>query len=123
MYLLSNREGDQLTDHQDSPWIAGCENCRAELVEACRVAGFDPRIAYTSDDIVVEQALVAAGLGVTTIPGLALRSHHAPGVKATEVPTFRRRVLLATLGAPPDPPATAAFVAAFQAAIDPTIGT
>lgn len=121
MYLLSNREGDQLTDHQDSPWIAGCEHCRAEFVEACHVAGFDPHIAYTSDDIIVEQALVAAGLGVTTIPGLALRSHRAPGVEATEIPTFRRRVLLAAFGAPPDPPATAAFIAAFQTAIDQTI--
>lgn len=91
------------------------------LVEACRVAGFDPHIVYTSDDIIVEQALVAAGLGVTTIPGLALRSHRAPGVEASEIPTFRRRVLLAALGAPPDPPATAAFIAAFQAAIEQTI--
>lgn len=122
MYLLSNRAGDQLTDHQDSPWIAGCEHCRAEFVEACRVAGFAPHIAYTSDDIIVEQALVAAGLGVTTIPGLALRSHHAPGVEATEIPTFRRRVLLATFGAPPDTRATTVFITAFQAAIDEIIG-
>jgi DNA-binding transcriptional LysR family regulator len=122
MYLLSNREGEQLADHRDSPWIAGCEHCRKELVEACRAAGFDPRISYTSDDIIVEQALVAAGLGVTTIPGLALRSHRAAGVEATEVPEFRRRILLATLGAAPDPSATAAFIAAFQDAIDQTTG-
>jgi len=121
MYLLSNREGDRLADHRDSPWIAGCEHCRKELLEACRVAGFDPRIAYTSDDIIVEQALVAAGLGVTTIPGLALRSHRAAGVEATEVPEFRRRILLATLGSPPDPSATAAFIAAFQDAIEQTM--
>ena len=121
MFLVSTRAGDRLTDHRDSPWIAGCEHCRTELVEACRVAGFDPHITYTSDDIIVEQALVAAGLGVTTIPGLALRSHRAPGVEATEIPSFRRRVLLASLGTPPDPPATAAFIAAFQATIDQVI--
>lgn len=117
MYLLSRTQGDQLTDHRNSPWIAGCEHCRREFVDACRVAGFSPRIAYTSDDVIVEQALVAAGLGVTTTPGLALRSHRAVGVEATKIPTFRRRVWLATIGAPPDPPATAAFIAALDAAI------
>lgn len=117
MYLLSRQQGEQLTDHQDSPWIAGCEHCRREFVDACQVAGFTPRIVYTSDDIIVEQALVAAGLGVTTIPGLALRSHRAPGIEATEIPTFRRRVLLAAFGDPPDPPATTAFIAALDSAI------
>jgi DNA-binding transcriptional LysR family regulator len=121
MYLVSTQAGDQLADHRDSPWIAGCVNCRKELVEACQVAGFEPHIAYTSDDIIVEQALVAAGLGVTTIPGLALRSHRAAGVEATEIPEFRRRVLLATLGTPPDPAATVAFITAFQDAIDQII--
>jgi DNA-binding transcriptional LysR family regulator len=121
MYLLSQRQGEQMTDHQDSPWIAGCEHCRREFVDACQTAGFTPRIAYTSDDIIVEQALVAAGLGVTTIPGLALRSHRAPGIEATEIPAFRRRVLLATFGDPPDPPATAAVIAALDSAIAITL--
>ncbi|TDP94977.1 LysR family transcriptional regulator [Labedaea rhizosphaerae] len=114
MYLLSRTPGETLTDHVDSPWIAGCENCRAEFVDACAAAGFTPRIAYTSDDVIVEQSLVAAGLGVTTIPGLSLRSHRAAGIEATEIPGFRRRILLATFGDPPDPPATAAFVAALD---------
>jgi DNA-binding transcriptional LysR family regulator len=117
MYLLSKARGDTLTDHVDSPWIAGCEHCRREFVDACQAAGFSPRIAYTSDDIIVEQALVAAGLGVTTTPGLALRSHRIEGIEATEVPGFRRRVLLATFGDPPDPPATAAFIAALDAVV------
>ena len=114
MYLLSRTQGDRLTDHVDSPWIAGCENCRVEFVDACAAAGFTPRIAYTSDDVIVEQSLVAAGLGVTTTPGLALRAHRAPGIEATEIPGFRRRILLATFGDPPDPPATAAFIAALD---------
>jgi DNA-binding transcriptional LysR family regulator len=120
MYLLSKAEGDTLTDHEDSPWIAGCDNCRREFVDACQAAGFSPRVAYTSDDIIVEQALVAAGLGVTTTPGLALRSHRIEGIEATEIPGFRRRVLLATFGDPPDPPATAAFIAALDEVV-PTV--
>ena len=117
MYLLSRRPGERLADHRDSAWIAGCERCRREFVDVCEGVGFTPRIAFTSEDVVVEQALVAAGLGVTTMPGMALRSHRAAGVEATEIPGFRRRVLLATFGEPPDPPATAAFVEAVQSVL------
>ncbi|MFC4114218.1 LysR family transcriptional regulator [Nonomuraea zeae] len=118
MYLLSRDAGATLEGHRDSTWIAGCENCRAELLQFCQAAGFSPRIAYTSDDIVVEQAFVAAGLGVTTMPGLALRSHHADGVVASELPAFRRRIYLATFGEPPDPPATTAFIDALRTAVE-----
>jgi len=117
MYLLSLRHGDTLTDHRDAAWIAGCEHCRRDFIAVCEAAGFTPNIAYTSDDIIVEQALVAAGLGVTTMPGLALRSHQAPGVQATALAGHRRRVYVATYGDPPDPPATSAFVAALRTAV------
>jgi DNA-binding transcriptional LysR family regulator len=114
MYLLSLEPGQTLEDHRDAPWIAGCEHCRREFVDACDRAGFIPRIAYTSDDVIVEQALVAAGMGVTTMPGLALRTHRAAGIEATALPDFRRRVYLATYGDPPDPPATTAFTTALH---------
>jgi len=114
MHLLSTQAGETLLDHRASPWIAGCERCRREFVGACQSAGFTPRIMYTSDDPVVEQALVASGLGVTTMPGLTLTIHRAPGIETTEVPGFRRRVYVATYGEPPDPPATEAFVHAVR---------
>lgn len=116
--LLSLRAGETLLDHRDSPWIAGCEHCRLEFVATCEAAGFTPRIACTSDDIIVDQALVAAGLGVTTMPSLALRSYRAAGVETSELEGYRRRVYVVTYGEPPDPPATAAFVAALRAAAD-----
>jgi DNA-binding transcriptional LysR family regulator len=117
MHLLSLEPGQTLPDHRDSAWIAGCEHCRREFVDACDKAGFTPRIAYTSDDVIVEQALVAAGMGVTTVPGLALRTHRAPGIQATALRDFRRRVYLAAYGDPPDPPATTAFIAALHHAV------
>src|SRR5215475_12289237 len=120
MYLLSLEPGQTLTDHRDSAWIAGCEHCRREFVEACDQAGFGPYIAYTSDDVIVEQALVAAGMGVTTMPGLALRTHRAAGIQATALRDFERRVYLATYGDPPDPPATTAFIAALHHAVQQT---
>jgi DNA-binding transcriptional LysR family regulator len=117
MYLLSLEPGQTLEDQRDAAWIAGCEHCRREFVDACDRVGFTPRIAYTSDDVIVEQALVAAGMGVTTMPGLALRTHRAAGIEATALPDFRRRVYLATYGDPPDPPATAAFTTALHQAV------
>ncbi|SDD75279.1 LysR family transcriptional regulator [Glycomyces harbinensis] len=116
MYLVSAEPGQTLLDHRDSAWIGGCTRCRRELLDACAAVGFTPEIAYTSDDIIVQHSLIAAGLGVTTNPGLALRTHHRDGVAATEIPHFRRRVHLVTYGEPPDPPATAAFIAALHVA-------
>jgi DNA-binding transcriptional LysR family regulator len=116
LYLLSRHPGQQLEDHRDSVWIGGCERCRATLITTCERAGFTPRIAYTSDDMVVVQSLVAAGMGVGTLPGLALRAHHARGVHATLLPGDSRGVFVATYGEPPDPPATAAVVATLVSA-------
>src|SRR6266542_4021412 len=70
-YLLSPRRVRTLAALRDATWIAGCERCRSHLLSLCADDGFEPRIEYTSDDMVVMQALVVAGLGVTTIPGLA----------------------------------------------------
>jgi DNA-binding transcriptional LysR family regulator len=112
IYLLSLREDDRLTDHRDAAWIGGCDRCQEELNSVCARHGFSPRIVSHSDDIVVVQALVAAGVGVSTQPGLALQAHHRPGVHATELTGFRRQIHAATYGDPPDPPAVAAVVAA-----------
>jgi DNA-binding transcriptional LysR family regulator len=119
LFLLTNGGGATLAEHAGTPWIAGCERCRGHLVELCEGAGFSPRLAYTTDDMVVMQSLVAAGMGVTTIPGLALRAHRNPAVTATRLPVPPRRIYAATYGDPPDPPATAALVAALTEAARP----
>jgi DNA-binding transcriptional LysR family regulator len=112
LFLLTADGGTATTiaEHMDTPWIAGCERCRSHLVELCEQAGFSPRLASTTDDMVVMQSLVAAGMGVTTIPGLALRAHRHPAVTATRLPVPPRQIYAATYGDPPDPPATAALV-------------
>ncbi len=120
MHLLSLEPGQTLEGNRDSDWIEGCENCRREFLEACDNAGFSPHIACTSDDPIVKQALVAAGIGVTTMPGLALRAHRAPGIQATPLRDFQRRVYLAAYGDPPGPPATTAFTTALRHAVQQT---
>ena len=92
-------------------WIAGCERCRGYLIRQCALAGFTPKIAFTTDDYVAVQALVAAGLGVTTLPGLCLRAARHPGIRAAPLPGARRHVFAMTYGDPPDPPATARLIA------------
>lgn len=116
VYLLSTQPGHTLATLRDATWIAGCERCRSHLLTLCAAEGFEPRIGYTSDDMVVMQALVAAGLGVTTIPGLALRAHRTEGIVASALPGSLRHVFAATYGEPPDPPVTTALLAALAEA-------
>jgi DNA-binding transcriptional LysR family regulator len=112
MYLLSQRRTRGLASLREATWIAGCERCRGHLLALCDAVGFEPRIAYESDDMVLMQSLVAAGLCVATLPGLALRAHRDDGVIASKLPGMPRRVYAATYGEPPDPPAVAALLAA-----------
>jgi DNA-binding transcriptional LysR family regulator len=103
----------------DRRWIAGCERCRSYLLWQCEAAGFTPKIAFTTDDFVAVQALVAAGLGVTTLPGLALRAARHPGIQATALPGAHRQVLAVTYGEPPDPPAVARLLDVLALTVNP----
>ena len=80
------------------------------------MAGFTPKIAFTTDDYVAVQALVAAGLGVATLPDLALRAARHPGIRTTELPGARRQVFALQYGDPPDSPATIQLIDAISAA-------
>jgi DNA-binding transcriptional LysR family regulator len=123
IYLISRRPDDSLANHRHSAWIGGCDRCEAELLAVCRREGFTPRIASLSDDMVVVQSLVAAGIGVATLPGLALQAHRRPDVHTTELTSFHRQIYAATYGDPPDPPAVAAVLAALTEATTPTTST
>lgn len=116
IYLLTTQQTPELSGLRNATWIAGCERCRSHLLSVCSAEGFEPAIRYTTDDMVVMQELVAAGLGVTTIPGLALRAHRTRKIIATQLPGSHRHVYAATYGEPPDPPATAALLAALTTA-------
>jgi DNA-binding transcriptional LysR family regulator len=59
---------------------------------------------------VAAQALAAAGLGITTLPGLALRAARHPGIRIAALPGARRHVFAMTYGDPPDPPASAHLI-------------
>ena len=88
-YLVTREDRGTIAQHRDCRWIGGCDRCRGHLVELCGREGFEPEIAFTTDDMVAIQALVAAGMGVATLPGLALRAHRNPKVNANEIPGAR----------------------------------
>ena len=95
----------------DDTWIGGCPRCRSHLVERCRDAGFEPRLAHETDDYVAVQALVAAGLGVTLLPRSALRAFRHPDVVVRESPSLgHRHVGLVYRPGAEQVPATRAFV-------------
>jgi DNA-binding transcriptional LysR family regulator len=94
------------------------------LVRQCAAAGFVPKIAFTTDDYVAVQALVAADLGVSILPALCLRAARHPGVTTVPLAGARRHVFAVRYGDPPDPPAVAALIDLLRAATqDPEPGS
>lgn len=69
---MARRRSVKLIDLADERWIAGCLRCRANFLHECAELGFAPDIAFTTDDNLVVQSLVAEGLGVAMMPGLVL---------------------------------------------------
>jgi DNA-binding transcriptional LysR family regulator len=127
VHLVSQAAGDGpgpaaeagLAAYAGHRWIAGCESCRAHLVWQCELAGFTPLISFTTDDVLVAQALAAAGLGVAMLPDLALRAARHPAIRAEPLAGARRHVLAFTYGEPPDPPAVGHLLDALTKAATP----
>ena len=115
----TEQAGADLSRYSRRRWIAGCDRCRANLLRECALAGFTPKIAFTTDDYVAVQALVAADLGVSTLPALALRAARHPGIKAVPLPGARRYVLAVRYGDPPDPPAVTLLMDILRSAAVP----
>jgi DNA-binding transcriptional LysR family regulator len=66
---LARRRGVRLADLASEPWIGGAPDSAA-----CRPFGFEPRIAFETDDYAAMQGFVAAGVGVSLIAELGLRT-------------------------------------------------
>ncbi len=82
-HALAGRRRIRLSDLANEPWIASTLSCGCRQItdRACRDAGFDLSVAFEADETMAAQALVAAGVGVTIFPRLALNPLH-PGVVA-----------------------------------------
>jgi DNA-binding transcriptional LysR family regulator len=117
--LARRRRPLELQHLAREPWIGGAPTSAwfRVVAHACRLAGFAPNVGFASDDYVAIQALSAAGLGVSVLPGLAV-VHPLPGV---EVRTLRSGAPIRHISAarPPDGyhgPAVTAMVDSLRAA-------
>ena len=70
-------------------------SCTRIIRNACRAAGFAPRYVARSEDHHTALAFVAAGVGATILPGLAV-PESMPGVDSRELvnPSPRRRIVV-----------------------------
>ncbi len=87
----------------EETWISSREDTAGarSLSLLCATAGFAPRVAFRTNDYGAVSELVAAGLGVALVPGLALRAAPGPLPLAGDAPG--RRVLAIHRTANPNP--------------------
>lgn len=97
-HRLSSQKSIPLEELAQESWVGGCGGglCHEMLSQACNAAGFDPNVAFESDDHNVLLGLVAAGVGVSLLPNLALKLPH-PGVEIRPVagPDLMREIFAA----------------------------
>jgi len=94
-HALASKQVVPLSKLCETEWLCGSRpsSCGEVVVAACRNAGFEPRIGFESDDYNVMQGYIAAGLGVTLLPDLALANLRSDVVvRPTDPPAPERRV-------------------------------
>jgi DNA-binding transcriptional LysR family regulator len=92
----AHAESVTIGELRDSRWIAGCPECRGNLVDACERSGFAPDVAFETDDYIALQGLAAAGLGVALVSDLMLAAaRREPALALTELRPPSRRIVSA----------------------------
>lgn len=73
-HRLAGKSDLRLADLRGEAWVQTSHEspCAGHVVRCCHGAGFEPNVAFESDDYQTVQGLVAAGVGVALIPELAL---------------------------------------------------
>jgi DNA-binding transcriptional LysR family regulator len=109
-HRLASRSRVRLQDLADEAWIIGsstgtCPDSRI-VAQAFAAAGFQPQVAFQNDDYPAIQGFIAAGVGVSLIPELALRTirEDVVALPLGARPPFRR-IVAATLADGWDSPA------------------
>ncbi len=110
----ANKSRVRLQDFSDATWIqeSGKHSWCGRFHEtACLAAGFTPKVGFRSDDYNVVQGLVAAGVGISLIPGLSLTNVREDIVIRSLGPGApTRRIAAATLAGRYRSPATEAML-------------
>jgi DNA-binding transcriptional LysR family regulator len=110
---LASKPALALGDLRAQQWVQTSADspCARHVVRSCLAAGFEPDVAFESDDYDTVQGLVAAGVGVALIPRLALTHLHAGiVVRALAPQSPSRQVTAATMSGPGVAPAAKAMM-------------
>ncbi|MEV6090181.1 LysR substrate-binding domain-containing protein [Streptomyces cellulosae] len=104
---LGGRPVLNLAGLADEPWVLGCLKTEAYLRRYAEQAGFSPDVRGSTTDYFFARSLVAAGVGVSLIPTVAL-TPALPGVRAVplDAPTPARHIGAAVLRRPARPEVT-----------------
>ncbi len=84
-----------LAELADADWVMppGEAACGLAVRTACRAAGFEPRVRWTSDDMLVLVRAVAAGHGVAVLPRLSVAADAAVvDLRTLRAPRLERRL-------------------------------
>ncbi|MEA2324303.1 MAG: hypothetical protein QOD81_4153 [Solirubrobacteraceae bacterium] len=76
-HALARKRTLKLEELADESWILGTTGSCPDVsifLRSCQLAGFEPRVTFNSDDYFAIQGFVAAGMGASFIPDLALIS-------------------------------------------------
>jgi DNA-binding transcriptional LysR family regulator len=79
-HRLASQTSVAADELREERWVAGSRDTGSTLLGAWSDSAWEPDIAYVARDWTAKLGLVAAGLGVTVVPGLALPS--LPGTVA-----------------------------------------
>lgn len=119
-HRLARRRVVRLADLADEDWIVTTgpdDYVRATMTDVCRRVGFTPRVVAESDEFPVTQGYVAAGMGVSLVPRLALAAVRQGVVARRLSPEPEpRHIWLATRPSLRQEPTVCAMVRALQQA-------
>jgi DNA-binding transcriptional LysR family regulator len=115
---LAHKPRLRMRDLRHETWIEGGRaDCARPLLQAAAIAGFEPLIRFGAEQWLGKQGLVAAGVGVTLIPGLAVAGAREDIVLRSLADAPTRRIV-ALLPEGYRAPAAEAFVELLRAEAD-----
>lgn len=111
---LADRAALDIAELAEEPWVLGCLKTEAYLRRYAEHAGFAPEVRGTTTDYFFARSLVAAGVGVSLIPSIAL-APELPGLRSVPLnpPAPTRHIGVAVLRRR-DHPAVMTLIQALQ---------
>jgi DNA-binding transcriptional LysR family regulator len=110
-HRLASRRTVRVADLHADGWIHGSQPGAKLIFDACVAAGFEPRIVAETDHAPIVHGLVAAGVGVTLVPGISLGGVSGDvAVRPLAPPEPRREIDAVVRAGRLRPPAVAAML-------------